>query len=111
MNTTKIISRIADLLKGETACFDSWYYESDVKLTFKGDTMTVREAWVDLEPLSLILVVTDDMNADKQSTLCVSMSDLASFNQDEVMWLLHEMFYETERPTEIEDWWYFLKTI
>lgn len=102
MEMISIIARLAELAKNECIEFNTEDWDDRPPLTIYGERFKVETIAI-LSPSILRMRVINEQEESRMFSICVKR-DMDRFDRDELMWVLHEMFYELERPEELEDW-------
>lgn len=106
----KVVRKLYEYTKGLEYDFDSEYcpvQELCPHLTINENRMRVVSVWITKqfmkEGIYLGLHLFDKENM-KHYKKYFTMGELADLSEDEVMYILHEMYYETDMSPEIGDW-------
>ena len=106
METKNIICKLGELLAGASVWFDSEYsenYEEDRPiLTIDGKAIQVCSAYISFT--NALVVNAVDLETEQDCMEVVTLDEVDKLNQEEVMYLLHEMYYESDCSIEIGDW-------
>ena len=94
--TGYIIEQMRRILNGATIFFDE-VYTIPPKITINGEEQRVELATI-TEKNDLLFATTD------KSLFVLSPAELNNMDKAEMMWLLHEIFFEIEHDCDIDEW-------